>query len=61
MESNNIQAINNIKTLAHSVAPYASYFHANDRFAEIDDAVQKAENALLALAYLMERLNDASK
>lgn len=57
----NHQVINNIKTLAHSVAPYASYFHANDRFAEIDDAVQKAEDALLALAYLMERLDNVSK
>lgn len=52
---NNEYAIMNIETLAHNVACYASYFdREDDLFGEIDEAVQKAENALLELADTMK-------
>lgn len=59
---NNEYAIMNIETLAHNVASYASYFdREDDIFGEIDEAVQKAENALLELANTMKLYNQKEK
>lgn len=55
---NNEYAISNIEVMAHNVASYASYFdREDDIFGEIDEAVQKAENALLELANTMKLYN----
>lgn len=61
-KKNNEYAIMNIETLAHNVACYASYFdRKDDIFGEIDEAVQKAENALLELANTMKLYNQKEK
>ncbi len=53
--NDNIFAIQQIETLAHSVASYASFFNrSGDIFGEVDAAVQDAENALIELARIMK-------
>ena len=52
----NEQAIMNIETMAHNVMSFRSFYHTDeDRHAEVDDAAQKAENALMELAQVMRR------
>lgn len=53
-------AIRNLETIAHNIAAYASYRggYVNDIYGEIDDSVQNAENAVLELCRMIERLKD---
>ena len=53
----NDTAKRNLETLRNNIAVYASYLDRSaDIFGEIDDAVQKAENAMSELLNTIERV-----
>ena len=53
-------AISNLEVISRNIAVYASYrgCYVNDTYGDIDEAVEKAEKAVLELCRLIERLKN---